>query len=755
MSGLASNQKTHLPNPAAISDAQSILRYQSSIEDLYLHLARERLTPDKNSGKQRFYGVVTKVLDNTQVLSDMFIYPNREIERLEGSTESEKDSYKIAFLHVPELFTYYNQLEIDASKQNRLTSSDLQKIPALTTKNLKVGNIVQVTFENTETYTGPLILSVDNGKTKRLPEERKRFKSAKQVLNDIIACKLLTADDAQGYAAASTTLLNSKNPKLSYSQVVTQLLDSLQSDNLIKRIVLSNTTAELESKYSTIADSNFTSTEQAVKTFKENSSTIPFSYEISVSQEVKDYITDVLGLVNAPLKLQTFDKRKIYLNFEPLTTSSAIKNSLVSDVSEYVGSLVRSYNYGYLPETGNTFSVDIFGSPNISESIKGGDVTTAIKYSKVLDNRSIESINETKTQVSRGLSATPDATSSKPVTDGQTTTTVKENIPNCEDQSEVNNLIYTSVKSKTNLSSFKKDMTRMKEISDNAQIGDWYSNIEKYINYDFKNSANISDVKDAKGNLLFSFSLPSETIATQPESSKIPKNGSQSSTPSNTTNVPNKPKTPKPIGTNQSQIEKNGKFLAEFVKKLTNLIAENERIDRNRVFVFPLSVFRKYDRRSLRRNSGIDRNSRHFFNRAIDFTVYINIDDDFDPSEKTIPTEGTFEIPNAIVYAYVLKLFSIEPFFKVCGLGLLERGSKRTTGYVHYEYMNKVPNTDENRKNVRRNRRWVSESTNKNSVYSKAFGQPNQSKDSIILNFILRDVKSKIGILPEKIENLL
>ena len=69
--------------------------------------------------------------------------------------------------------------------------------------------------------------------------------------------------------------------------------------------------------------------------------------------------------------------------------------------------------------------------------------------------------------------------------------------------------------------------------------------------------------------------------------------------------------------------------------------------------------------------------------------------------------------------------------------------------------MNKVPNTDENRKNVRRNRRWVSESTNKNSVYSKAFGQPNQSKDSIILNFILRDVKSKIGILPEKIENLL
>ena len=46
--------------PPSIADAQSILNKQTTLEELYNHLAKQALTPDSNSGKQRFYAVVTR-----------------------------------------------------------------------------------------------------------------------------------------------------------------------------------------------------------------------------------------------------------------------------------------------------------------------------------------------------------------------------------------------------------------------------------------------------------------------------------------------------------------------------------------------------------------------------------------------------------------------------------------------------------------------------------------------------------------------
>ena len=56
-----------------------------------------------------------------------------------------------------------------------------------------------------------------------------------------------------------------------------------------------------------------------------------------------------------------------------------------------------------------------------------------------------------------------------------------------------------------------------------------------------------------------------------------------------------------------------------------------------------------------------------------------------------------------------------------------------------------------------KNRRWVSQpgEKEKDTVYAKAFGQPDESKDSIIKDFAFKDIKAKIGTIPEKLENLL
>jgi len=200
-------------------------------------------------------------------------------------------------------------------------------------------------------------------------------------------------------------------------------------------------------------------------------------------------------------------------------------------------------------------------------------------------------------------------------------------------------------------------------------------------------------------------------------------------------------------------VEKNLKQLTLFCKELTKLIAINENVSINQVYLMPISVWRKYHK--AKKDDGQDKNSRHFFGRAIDFTVYINYDKNMKLESKTISTEGTYEIPNTIIYLYVLALLKLHKTkFGVCGIGLLRDGTRRKSGYVHYEYMRETSNENVG---LLKNRRWVSQpkKKEKNTVYAKAFGQPDSSKDKIIKDFVFKDIKTKIGIIPEKLENLL
>ena len=94
--------------------------------------------------------------------------------------------------------------------------------------------------------------------------------------------------------------------------------------------------------------------------------------------------------------------------------------------------------------------------------------------------------------------------------------------------------------------------------------------------------------------------------------------------------------------------------------------------------------------------------------------------------------------------------------FGICGLGLLANSQyRKKDGYVHYEYMGELDKKGKDY--VKINRRWVSKarSNDKSSVYAQAFGQPDANKDSIIKAFVGKEIKAKLGILPDKFENLL
>lgn len=751
-SSFNTNKAVAQGQPPSKNDAQSILNKQTTLEDLYAHLARESLTPDINTGKQRFYAVVTRVLSGEGALSDLFLSNRHELERINGLSDSEHKSYKVALLHVPDLYTYYNRFDEQQAKsglkpEDGLTSSDLQKIPALTTKNVKVGQIVQIIFENTRTFTGPIILDIDKEKNQRLEGEKKKYESAKQVMNNITACKLLSEKKAEGYAVNSNITYNSKNPK-DYVFVYNSLSQLLNTRNLINQIILTNTSGELKQKY---VGGDDQTTVGYQKFFLENLDEFPLT-EISLysSNEVIGFINQVNSLQDAqsydpPLLFDSNiveDSRSIFIDLSLLQSQA-----LIDDVQNYLKQIVEKfYRYSWNPRPNNIYQIDIFGRSDISDSLKNGTVNDAIKYSSLLVNKSYSS-----TESGERKSITPPSEKVNPTEDQAqqqeqpAPAEIKDDLPNCEDQKEINNLLYASAEKEKSLSTLKSDNKRLKVITKNKGLESWLANIETYVMYDYENS-NLSGVNASE----FNYSLNTEILAVEPEN---PKKNSQQAT-----NEQKKKKKVGVRGTNEAKIRENGKKLSQFIRGLTNFIAQNEGLDPSQVVIFPISVFRKYQSSANNRNSGVDKNSRHFFNRAVDLTVYINLNNQFKDSSKTIPSKDTYVIPNTIVYLYILKYLSTVGKGKLttCGLALLEKGTKRKTGYVHYEYMSDIPPNDENRLNVKpRVRRWLSESTDKKTVYGQAFGRADSLKDQIIKNFVIKDTKAKIGILPTKIENLL
>lgn len=748
-SSFNSNKAATQRPPGTVHDAQSILNKQTTLEELYNHLARQSLTPDANTGKQRFYAVVTKVLSNESALTDLFLSSRHEIERINNLSDSESKAYKIVLLHVPDLFTYFNsfdeqQIKSPAKEGGGLTSLDLQKIPALTTKNVKVGQVVQIIFENTKTYTGPIILDVEKEKNQRLEGEKKKYESTREVMKNIVACKLLSKEDAEGYAASSNLTFNLKNPT-DYLYTYTALTSLLESSNLIQRIILSNTTGELQEKYGGFVDDQTTSGYQ--KYFLENQDDFPFTnIKIYSSQKVVDFIKKTIGIQNAssysPL-IETnsqivTDQRSIFVDLSGLKSQN-----LIIDIANYLEKITENnFKYSWELQSNNVYKMDIFGKSNISEKLKNGDVDDAIKYSTISVNKSYPSKDsnqrtsiypapETKSPASTSQNATAPTSST-------TATITSGSLPNCEDQTKINNLLYNSVKDGKNFETLKVDNKRLKKITSEKGLDGWLTNIETYVMYDYDNQP--SELPTTKE---FNYSLNIEVISVEPENPK-----------KKPTEQKKKKKKNEGRGTNANKIRENGKKLTEFVKGLSLFIARNEGLDTSQVVVFPISVFRKYV--PVQPNSGIDKNSRHFFNRAIDFTVYINLNGNFKQSSKTIPTEGTYEIPNTIVYLYVAKYLATigKGKLSICGLALLEKGKSRKTGYVHYEYMGDL--TDPRDPNIQPlRRRWLSESTDTKTVYGQAFGRADAAKDKIIKNFVIKDTKNKVGALPTKIENLL
>lgn len=704
-----------IPNP--ISDAQSVLFSDiTSLDDLYIHLARQQLTPDANSGKQRFYAVVTKIIDNPGIQTDPFLSKQYEIARTNGISDKEASSPSAVFLHVPALYTfYYEAYDNEAAKEKKVTQFDLQKLVAFTTKSLAIRNVVTITFENLKDYTGPIILDVNLDKNDLLQQDRKKFTSSKELFQNIFQCKILAADEAEGYAAFSNTAVKQK-PRRGYWSFYLDFINQIKTENLVNKIIVSNTTNELNDLGINGNDSA-TQKANALELFK------GVSFTLKANQEVFNYINSQQSLSNSEGLTPKIELDSNLSSKTAISLTVTSPNNLKKEIINIIESIVEGY-YGFNFEN------------NLIKPFPEDDIDSAINKSKALDGLS------TQNPESAQITVTESPVESVPLTDAQKnqaipTTKIKEDTPQCKDQTAINNEIY--IKAGDSPDSFESDNKRIKEVNPDKdkKLSVWHSSIENILLFDYNKS---KKGLPKTGEFVYGDGQ-SEIISTIKE---VEEKQSKDEKPKPKTNPPN------PKSTSEEKIKLNNEELSKFVTAFTKFIATNEGIDQNRVFLVPLSVFRPFEK--IKPGSGQDQNSRHFFNRAIDFVVYL-APNGYDSSSKQLPSEGTFEIPNYIVYCYLLKFINQFPNFAQCSIGLLEKGNRRKTGYVHYEWMGSLfkPQT----KLVKINRRWVSDGGAENSLYKKAYGQPDQNKDSIIKNWVLGEVKAKLGILPTKLENLL
>jgi len=761
----ALNKKTRVDRAAFLKDVAN--QVDANINDVLIELAREQLKTNVNAGKDTFLAVVTKVVEGH--LSDPFLNVGYEVDRADGTTNEPQKDHKIVLLHIPSLHTFYTEFE-EQSRENKETifSTDIYKIACVTNQNLKPQEIVSVRFENIKNLTGPTITKVKGDQRTTLIGDVKKFLKASEVMKNQNACKLQTIDDAQGYAISARTFLNPSNPTVGYDGFYRAMTDTAKKDEVLKQIVRNKTSTEL----STLGlDANLSS-KGALAELNSNPD-YNFSIEIQTSTTVSLYLNQVGA--------STYGQ-----NLIPLSTATDLDNpptrevriiidsknsKLTSFIEEFLkGVVVNELNYGWSAEktegTKQFYKADIFGKPGIDDRFansKKGDTALAIEYSTKMLNKSRISVGEpTKIAANAPLKSqkTP-ATNTQQATNQQTPAAQpKQDIPNCEDATALNDNIYINVEKQTNSTSFNKDNKKFKEALD---LIDKYVGVPGVGALKIWNSPGTSgaaaafnlDLDNFKATTTpkrglfpgFSYTKTQEVISGFSESFK------QSKDALNRRERRKKLKNAKETGTNINKIQENITELVRFVNELAKLVATNEGIPLERVFVIPISTFRQF--KKTRSKDGQDDNSRHYFGRAIDFTIYINPDSKIDLESKVMPLKGTYEIPNNIVYLYVLKLLKFQKDkFGTCGLALLRSGTKRKSGYVHYEYMRE---TSSENVGLLLNRRWVSKPLNKKdkSVYGKAFGQPDANKDEIIKSETVREIKAKLGFLPEKIEFLL
>jgi hypothetical protein len=811
--GTGTANKSIQPKPAPSSNLGADIR-TTDYEDILISIANERISTKKNAGKTEFTAIVIKVLTEStvkqdrQLLTDLFLNREYQVEREENLTNASNSNNSIAFLHIPALHSYITSDTIKSARStNDVTTTDLFLVPMVTNFALQPNQIIKVTFSDMDSFRGIRVVGDKFEKIKQIADQ-------KRTINDKIVsimkaregCTKLQSTPPSGSQISPKTVLNPNNPLSGYGDFYSDYIKGIiTSDNLRKQVILSLGSSQAEQKLFNTPVTPL-STDNIQNALIAESTYATFGVEFYVgSQEVKQYIeandtaTNFKNAESFPIKVagpdiksafdfssigetQAADKenRSIYLKIVPLDVNAYTQTSklkapgqinqiIIESIEKYLAGVTRSkYNYSFetqvpVPaiENEDTFvAIDIFGKTT-DDTLIDGNVALAIDYSKQKKRMGQSEPGNLQTVVSF-LSQTKKPKPLPQQAGKASTATANTELNECQKTNKlVNESVYYSLEDDKSLqkTSYNEDNKLYKKIGLDPSVTDADSFLAFAINSNTPSQAKVTQLSSLTNSKLFNYQNNQEVISVIEEGKETDTKASNKKKA--TLNQKSIPGLGIGRGTNLEQLQKNGTELIKFAKAFRNFIANNEGVESSSVLLLPLSTFRPFIP-IKKPGEGVDQNSRHFFNRAIDFVVYINTSQDFRgfgsavSNSEEITKKDTFEIPNNIVYLYLLKFIKQNSSkFGQAGIGLLQRSQKRKTGYVHYEIMSDYREPEKGVQRAKRNRRWVSEpaDADKSSIYSAAFDKEN--KDSIIKEHIENQLKQATGILPEKFQRIL
>jgi len=794
--------KVARPRPIKSGPADAVIR-NTSYDVILEELARKSLERDQNKNKTSFYGLIVKIVSDSyvkdrRVLSDLFLNEEYNIDREDNTSNAENSKFKIALLHIPSLYTYFTSHNIVESKlTSQIRTSDSFLIPVKTGLSIKRGDIVKVNFGDIENFSD--VTLVKTGKTAPINKgvNGANVSIVNTYTQDAEACRNLQVTPASGSSISARSLANPNNPVVGYGQFYSEIISNvLAPDKLRKRLIstLGSTKTRVQLTNLPPPASGEVSANQLETLFLNESPYIPFKVKIEAgSDKVLNYIkalTPVDNNINYsefPITLASQqtkaslstddikDSRSLYFIFEFVDSTkqdpgSAFKNTdqfknLINDtLKNYIKGVVQNtYKYGYNESTNfSLVQIDIFGK---SEDLADNNVDAAIEYSlqkKARNRPGIFDIVQNTTYVSQTA-----AVLGQPV-DSAIVAQAQEQLDSCTAaQRTINSQLYIPLVrdafSADQLEDFTRDQFLIDQILQNLESIDDTSGkqfLRQSIFRDLPKSN--SQLPSQIGN--FSYNLQNEIIAVTEEASNEKNNnkGVQAAT----VILP----TTETRGTNLEIMKKNGENLLKFAIAFRKFIADNEGLPEKNILLLPVSVFRRYEKVTPGR--GVDVNSRHFYNRAMDFVVYANTDlnyagyqstgglllDSFD--DYLLNATANYKLPAEIIYLYLIKFIkqNENPFGK-SGVGLLRQSRNRKTPYVHYEYMIDYKEPKKllgyKKPKTKKTRRWVSKPKNNDnsSVYKAAFDK--QDKDDIILEFMKKKITKAFTEVPDKIKRLL
>jgi hypothetical protein len=190
--------------------------FQDDLLSYVIYLTQEQLKPNTENGVTFYYGIVTNIItDSTKNYDRRDIFYSRVdgIERANNTTTKYSSIRNIYCVHIPALHSILFGHETFKEK-SELTPEDLFKFRiedfGKDVKNVQIGNIVKVKFENNSIFTGGVIEQIIDDKTLELKLDKETNQKVLQNFQDYEKCiqdpQLFS--QGQGRALFSSVLTN-------------------------------------------------------------------------------------------------------------------------------------------------------------------------------------------------------------------------------------------------------------------------------------------------------------------------------------------------------------------------------------------------------------------------------------------------------------------------------------------------------------------------------------------------------------------